>query len=63
MDVSVSDREISALNSNKILEKSEKSEFFVGGPKISILEKILIFYIKVMDMSTFIRFSSKYMHF
>ena len=34
MDISVPNREISVLNSTKIPEKSEKSEFFVGGPKI-----------------------------
>ena len=38
MHISAPDREISVLNIDKIPEKSEKSEFFVGGPKISIFE-------------------------
>ena len=33
MDISASNREIYALDSNKIPEKSEKSEFFVTGPE------------------------------
>ena len=36
MDISVRDQEIPALNSTQIPEKSEKSGFFVGGPKILI---------------------------
>ena len=56
MDLSVPDREISVLNSTKIPEKSEKSEFFVGGPKISIFENCLVFYINVMKMSNLIKF-------
>ena len=38
MDISVPDWKISVLNSNKMPEKSEKLEFFVGGPKILIFE-------------------------
>ena len=45
MDILVSDREISVLNSNKISEKTKKSEFFVGGPKISIFKNRPIFHI------------------
>ena len=63
MDISVPDREISVLNSTKIPEKSEKSEFFEGGPKISSFENWLAFYIKVIKMSNVINFSSKEMHF
>ena len=53
MDISAPDREISELNSNKI---PEKSEFFVGGPKISIFENWLIFYIRIMKMSNLVKF-------
>ena len=56
MDISVPDREISVLNSTKIPEKSEKSEFFVGGPKISIFENWLIFYIMIIKMSNLVKF-------
>ena len=38
MDTLVPDPETSVLNNNKIPGKSEKSEFFVGGSKISIVE-------------------------
>ena len=55
MDVSVSDREISVLNIDKIPEKSGKSEFFVGGPKISIFENWLIFYIRVIKMGNLVK--------
>ena len=60
MDMSVPDREISVLNSTKIPEKSEKSKFFVGGPKISIFENCLVFYMNVMEMSNFIKFIKMY---
>ena len=56
MDVSVPDREISVLNIDKIPEKSGKSEFFVGGPKISIFENWLIFYIRIKKMSNLVKF-------
>ena len=56
MDISVPNREISVLNSTKIPEKSEKSEFFVGGPKISSFENWLVFYIKVIKMSNLVKF-------
>ena len=38
MGISVPDWEVSVLSSTKIRRKSEKSEFFMGGPKISIFE-------------------------
>ena len=53
MDISVPEREISVLDSTKV---PEKSEFFVVGPKISILNKGLIFYIKIIGMSKLIKF-------
>ena len=56
MDIPVYDQEISLLISTKIPEKSEKSEFFVGGPKISIFEDWLVFYIKVLKMSDLVKF-------
>ena len=48
MDISVSDREISVLNSNKI---PEKLEFLVRGPKMSVFENWLIFYVRVIKIS------------
>ena len=39
----IPDREISVLNSTKIPEKSEKSEFFVRGPEFQFLK------IKILD--------------
>ena len=53
MDISAPDREISELNSNKI---PEKSEFFVGGPKISISKNWSIFHIWFIKMSNLIKF-------
>ena len=64
MDISVPDQEISVLNMNKITEKSEKSEFFVGGPQILIFENCLISYTRVIKMTNFVKkISSKYLHF
>ena len=53
MDISVLNREISMLNSNKVTEKSES---FVGGPQISIFKDWLILYIRVMKMSNLVKF-------
>ena len=52
---------ISVLNCNKIPEKLEKSEFFVGGPKISIL-KIDLFFVQGHENEQFGKVSSKFMH-
>ena len=45
IDISVADREISVLNSNKIPEKLEKFELFVGVPKKFQFSKIDLFFI------------------
>ena len=57
MDMSVPDREISVLNSAKIPEKSEKSQLFVGGLKMSTFKKwfikIYAFYIYICIYARF----------
>ena len=52
--LSIPDREISVLNSNEI---SEKSEFFMGGPKISVFSFIKIqAFLKILHLFTFFVF-------
>ena len=62
MDISVPDCEISVLNSNKIPEKSEKSEFFEGSKTFNYRKLINLLH-KGHENEQFGKNSSKYMHF
>ena len=59
MDISVPDREIPVINSNKI---AEKSEFFVGVEKFQYLKSDFFSY-NGHENEQFGKISSKYVHF
>ena len=47
-------------NNNKILEKSKKWRVFLGDPKMSVVENLLISYIGVINMSNLLKFYQIY---